>query len=87
MLIIMHNRNVCRFSDSAFDLETFWRLDILEIDSSKRLGNIDNGLDKFLWIRYIDFNIEDIDICEGFEQQSFPFHDRFTRKSPNIAET
>ena len=87
MLVIMHNWDVRCFCNSTFDFKAFWGLDVFKVNTSKSLRNIDNGLNKFFRIGNIDFNVKNIDISEGFEQQSLTLHDRFTCKCTNVSKT
>ena len=87
MLVIMHDRNIKFLDQTLLNFKAFRGFDILQINASKGGRDSLHSIHKFINIFSIDFNVENIDICEGFEQQAFPFHDGFTSQGSDVSET
>ena len=62
MLIVMKNRNIHPLAKLLFDDETFWRLDVLQVDSAKRWPHQRYGIDEGVGIRRIQFQIDAVNI-------------------------
>ena len=87
VLVIMEDGNIHRLLQLALDHETLGRLDILEVDAPERrphqLDRRDEGVDVFS----IEFDIDGVHVREPFEEDGFPFHHRFRRQRPKVAQT
>ena len=77
MLIVMHHGDVCCFCNPPFNLETLGGFDVLKVNPSKGLRNVDNRIDEGFWIFCIHFNVKHIDIGKCLQQQALSFHDWF----------
>ena len=86
VLIVVHHRNIGRFSDSTFDFKALRRFDVLEIDATKRLGNVHHRLNEGFRVLGVHLNIKDVDASEGFEQKSLALHDGFARQRPYVSK-
>ena len=87
MLIIVHNGDICCFSNPTFDFKALRGFDVLEVDTAERFGNVDHGADEFFGVFGVHFDIKDIDSCEGLEQQPFAFHHRFAGQRTDVPQT
>src|SRR5262245_12300727 len=87
MLIVVKNRDVELFSESLFDLETTWRRDVFQIDSTE------HGRDRFyrahdlIRVFRVETDRKSIDAGEFLEQHRLPFHHRQSCGWSNVAET
>ena len=86
MLVIVHYGNIQFFFQSAFYFEAFRCLDIFQVDTSKSRGNSLYGLDEFLGLLFIYFDVEYINTCIDFEEQSFAFHYGFTAQGADVSQ-
>ena len=86
MLIIVKNRYIHQLLQFLFDIETFRRFDILEIDAAKGRGYQLTGSDELIGILGAHFDVENIDVGKFFEQCALTLHNRLTGQRPNIAE-
>ena len=86
MLVVVHHRDRQLLFQAFFDLETFGRLDVFQVDPAERDRNVFDGFDELVGVFRIDFDVEYVDIRKGFKEQPFAFHDRFTGHRPDIAQ-
>ncbi|HWY59822.1 MAG TPA: hypothetical protein VNZ03_35495 [Terriglobales bacterium] len=87
MLVIMKDWDLHRLLQALFDIEALRRLDVLQVDSAE--GGFEQlaDLDNLVRIVSVDFKVEDIHAGESFEENSFPFHVRFSREGSDAAQT
>ena len=85
MLIIVKHRNRHALAQLALNLETFRRLDILEIDAAK--GRLQRGhdIDQAVDIGLREFNIENVDAGEFLKENRFAFHHGFAGQGTDVA--
>ena len=77
MLIVMKNRNIHLLTQLLFDDETFWRLDVLQVDSAKRRPHNRYGIDEGVGIRRVQFQVNAVNIGKFLEQDGLALHHRF----------
>ena len=85
MLIIVHHWNISCFRNASFNLKAFWCLNVFKVDAAKSFGDVDHGLDECFRIFGVDFNIENIDISERLQEQTFALHNWFACKSADVS--
>ena len=82
----MKDRDVENFLQFLFNVKTFWPLDIFKVDPSKSgLKQLDSP-NELIRILGIQFDIKNVHIGKAFEQDTFPFHHRFTRQGPDVSQ-
>ena len=86
MLIIVKHRNLHRFTEHFFDVETFRSLDVFQIDSSKRRFQQLAQLDHVFRIVTVDLKVKHVNVCKPFEQDSFPLHYWLARQCADIPQ-
>ena len=67
MLVVVKYGNLHPLTKLALDIEAFRSLDILQIDATERGLEARNDVYDFVWIGFVDFDIEDIDTGELLE--------------------
>ena len=82
----MHDGNVGRFRNAAFDFKTLGGFDVLEVDAAEGLRNVDHGVDEFLRVFGVHFDVKHVNTCEGLEQQPLAFHDGFAGQSADVSQ-
>ena len=68
MLVVVHHRNVERFLQSLFNIETFGGLDVFKVDATEGRSNLLYCLAEFLRIFLGNFNVEDINATVNLKQ-------------------
>ncbi len=86
MLVIVENRDVHDRAQLPLDLETFGRLDVLEIDAAEGRFQGGNDADHAIDFGSIDLDVENIDAREFLEQHRLAFHHRLGSKRPDVAQ-
>ena len=86
VLVVVHDGNVGRFRNAAFDFKTLGGFDVLEVDATEGLRNVDDGVDEFLRVFGVHFDVKHINTGEGLEQQPLAFHDGFAGQSTDVAQ-
>ena len=86
MLVVMEDRNVHQLAQALFDHETFWRLDVFEIDAAPALAQQLDAIDDLVGILGIDLEIDRVDIGKTLEQDSLALHHRFCRQRAAVAK-
>ncbi len=86
VLIIMKDRDLHRLLQSLFDVETFRRLDVFQVDSAERGLEQLADFDDLIGIVSIDFDVEDIHAGKTFEQDGLAFHDRLAGERADVAQ-
>ncbi len=86
VLIIMHDGNVERFDESAFDLKALRRSDIFEVNTSKRRRDRKHGLDNLFRILRVKYNRPRINPCKLLEDERFALHNRQRAIGANVSE-
>ena len=86
VLVIVKYGNLHRLLQCFFDVETFRRLDVFEIDAAEGGLQQLNDFDDVVRIVALDFEIENIHVGEPFKQNALPFHHRLARERPNVSE-
>ena len=72
----MKHWNTHALAQLTLDDKALGRLDILKIDPTKGWLKARNNFDKFVWVLFVDLNIEYINASEFLEQYRFTFHHR-----------
>src|SRR5690606_4026610 len=86
MLIIVHYGNGKLASKFGFDLETFGRLDVFQVDGAEsRLQRFDNGNEP-VRVVFIDLDVKDVDACEPLEENTLAFHNRLGRFRSDVTQ-
>ncbi len=83
MLIIMEYGDLHPLAQFAFDVEAFRRFDIFEVDAAESRLKGSDGVDQFVWITFVDFDVEDVDVGEFLEQHALAFHHRLGSERAN----
>ena len=83
----MEDRDAHTFAQFTFDIETFWRFDIFQIDPTKSRLQRSNDINQLIWIGFIDLDIEYIDTSKLLEQHALTFHHWLRSEWSNIAQT
>ncbi|MNH42570.1 hypothetical protein D3C79_1042940 [compost metagenome] len=87
MLIIMEYRDVHALAQFLLNVETFWRFNIFEVDTTKSGFQGGNNVDQFVWIQLIHFNVKHINARKLLKQNTLAFHHRFTGQRTNVAQS
>ena len=87
VLVIVKNGDVHHFFQLFFDVKAFGSFDIFKVDPPERRLQHLHSFYNVIGVVGIQFNIEDINICESFEEHSFPFHHRLSGERPDIAKS
>ena len=77
VLVIVHHRNVQLLLQSAFNLESLGRLDVLEVDAPEGGRDGLDGLNEGLHIGSVHLDVEAIEVGEYLEKHALALHDRF----------
>ena len=84
MLVIVHHWNIQFLLQAALNLESLWRLDVFQVDSSESRRNGLDSIDKGIHIGGIDLNVEYINISKNLKEQALSFHDRLGRIGTDV---
>jgi len=87
VLVVVEDRDVDLLAQALLDGETLGRFDVLEIDATEGGFHHLDGLDEFVGIGFVEFDVEDVDVGEALEQDALPFHDRFRRLRADVAQS
>ena len=82
----MKDGDIQFFFEALFDLETFGRFDVFQVDAAEGGRQRLADLDDFFGAARGDLDIEDIDIGELLEEHALAFHDRFGCQRSAIAQ-
>src|SRR5208283_1480280 len=86
MLIVMENGNFHRFSKTLFNVKTFRRFDIFEVDASEgRLEQLDCQ-DHFVRVFRIQLYVKNVNISKSFEQNGLALHDGLRGQRADVAQ-
>ena len=83
----MKDGNVETGAQTLFDFETFWSLNVFEVDATKCWGDALNEINNLIGCLSIDADRESIYATELFEQKSLAFHYRHGTFRANVAKT
>ena len=86
VLVVVEDGNVHQFAQALLDDEALRRLDVLEIDAAERRPEKSHGVDEFVGVFGVDFEIDGIDVGEALEQHRLAFHHRLGGERAEIAE-
>ena len=86
MLVVVKDGDFHALAQFFFDVKTFRRLDVFQIDAAQRGFERGDDVDEFVRIVLVQFNVEDIDVGEFFEQTPLAFHHRLGRQRANVAQ-
>ncbi len=86
VLIVMEDRDLHGLLQPFFDMETFGRLDIFEVDPAKAGFQELHALDEELRVLGLEFQVDRVDVGEALEQESLSLHHGFARQGPDIAQ-
>lgn len=85
VLVVMEDRDIHALTQFLFNIETFGRFNIFEVNAAEgRLQRRDH-VDKFIRVKLIDFDVKYIDAGEFFKQNAFAFHDRLAGQRADVA--
>ncbi|CCY03345.1 uncharacterized protein BN812_00838 [Prevotella sp. CAG:924] len=87
MLVVVHHGDIEIFLQTLLDIETFRRLDILQVDAAESRCDALYGLAELDRIFFCHFDIEHIDAAVDLEEQSLAFHDGLSAHCTDIAES
>ena len=87
VLVIVKNRNIQEFLQFGLNVKTFGRFDIFQVDAAKAGSYRPGDLNDDIRVMGIYFNIEHVNVREGFKQNAFAFHDRFGGQRAAVSKT
>ena len=70
----MKDGNIKTGAQTLFNLKTFWRLDVFQVDATEGRGNSLNKVNDFIGGTRINADWKTINAAELFKQQGFTFH-------------
>ncbi len=87
VLVVVEHRDLHALAQLVLDVETFRRLDVLEIHAAQ--GRLQGGdhIDQLVRVALRQLDVEDVDAGELLEQHALAFHHRLGRQRPDVAET
>ena len=86
MLVIVEYRDIAAFAQFFLNVKTLGRFDVFQVDTTESGFQRSDGINQFIRIGFVDFDIEYIDTGEFFEQYAFAFHYRLTGQRADIAQ-
>ena len=86
VLVVVEDRNGHPRLEPFLDLETFRRLDVLEVDAAEGRLERRDRLDHAVDAGRVDLDVEDVDAGEFLEQHRLAFHHRLGGERADIAE-
>ena len=86
VLVVVKDGDFHALAQFFFDVKTFRRLDVFQIDAAQRGFERGDDVDEFVRVVLVQFNVEDIDVGEFFEQAALAFHHRLGRQRANVAQ-
>ena len=86
VLVIVEDRNIHLFLQALFDDETFRRLDVFKVDSTKRRAHQLDRFAEFVRIFSIQFDVDRVHIGKAFEQNRLTFHHRLAAQRTQITK-
>ncbi len=86
VLVIVKHRDFHAFTQLAFDLEAFRRLDVFQIDAAESRLHAGDDVDQFVRIVFIDFDVEYVNAGKLLEQNALAFHHRLAGQGADIAQ-
>ena len=86
MLIVVEDGNVHAITKLAFDVETFRRFDVFEVDATN--GGLHGGDDvhQFVGVAFGQLNIKHINASKFLKQATFALHDGLASEGANVAQ-
>ena len=82
----MEHRNVHALAQFLFDIKTFRRFDIFQVDTAEGRLQRRHHINHFIGIVLVDFDIKHINTGEFLKQDALAFHHRFTGQRADIAK-
>ena len=86
MLVIVEYRDIHLGLETTLDLETFRRLDVLQVDAAESGFQRFYNLYELFWVRLIHFNIEHINVRKALEENTLSLHHRLASQSADISQ-
>ena len=86
MLVVVHHGDVEFLLEATLDFEALGSLDVLQVDTTECGGDSLYGLDELLGILLVYLDVEYIDACVYFEQQTLTFHYGLASQCAYVAE-
>lgn len=80
----MENWDVYVFVQFLFNIEIFWCFNVFEVNVVKGWFQCCDYVDKFVWVKFIGFNVKYIDVGEFFKQNVFVFYDWFVGQCVDV---
>ena len=85
VLIVVEYRNIHPLAQFLFNIETFWRFNVFEVDSAEGRFERSDNFNKFVRVEFINFNVKYINPGEFLKQNALAFHHRFACQRANVA--
>jgi len=86
VLIVMEHRDRQALAQPAFDLETFRRLDVFQIDATESRFQARDNVRQLVRIVLVDLDVEHVDAGELLEQAGLALHDRLAGQRADVAQ-
>jgi hypothetical protein len=86
VLVVVEDRDAHALAQLAFDVETLGRLDVLEVDATKRRLERGDDVDQLVRITLGKLDVEDVDAGELLEEAALALHHRLAGKRADVAE-
>ena len=85
VLIVVEYRNIHPLAQFLFNIETFWRFNVFEVDAAEGRFKRGDDFNKFVRVEFINFNVKYINPGEFLKQNTLAFHHRFACQRANVA--
>ena len=87
VLVVVEDRDLHRLLQRFFDVEALRRLDVFQVDAAE--GGLQKlaGLDDFVGIVGVQFDVEHVDVGKALEQHTLAFHDRLAGQRADVAQS
>lgn len=85
VLIVVEYRNIHPLAQFLFNIETFWRFNVFEVDAAEGRFERSDDFNKFVRVEFINFNVKYINPSEFLKQNALAFHHRFACQRANVA--
>src|SRR5699024_435730 len=85
VLIVVEYWNIHPLAQFLFNIETFWRFNVFEVDAAEGRFKRGDDFNKFVRVEFINFNVKYINPGEFLKQNALAFHHRFACQRANVA--
>ena len=86
MLVVVEDRDVHQLAQAALDDEAVGRADVLQVDPAEGGPEVAYGIDEFVDVLGVHFEVDRIDVGEALEEHGLALHHGLRRERPEIAE-